>query len=74
MQRRPCGGCQPTPQPATTLDCHFVIYPDAYQGDRFLRDECYGNVWRYDQGYGYDDNDEYRQLRPRKWRRIARDE
>ena len=55
-------------------DCHFVLNDQSYQGDRFLLNECTGDVWCYDRGQGYDSGDNWAQLGPRKWRRVARDE
>ena len=55
-------------------DCHFVINDVSFAGHRFLLDECTGDTWWFDQGWGYDSSDNYVQLRDPKWRRIARDE
>ena len=55
-----------TEAPATVPDCHFVLNDNSYNGDRFLLDECTGDVWYYDQGQGYDSSDNWKQLQPRK--------
>jgi hypothetical protein len=53
---------------------HFVLNDEAFSDHRFLLDECTGETWWFDQGWGYDDNDNYVQLRARRWHRIPRDE